>query len=166
MTSDLQMAALRFYHAATRERPQGPSRGLAQRSDLWYIDAPPSQKEQSLMTTDHQKVEELRLSAQQLAKQALETAELGLRLARTQFETVVRPGASGAAGAASASAADISRNLQDVTLNAETKAKEMFTLATNFMAELNDKWQPGTARPATDAAAEKARPEKINIDVE
>jgi hypothetical protein len=126
----------------------------------------PIQKERSLMTTDHQKVEELRLSAQQLAKQALETAEIGLRLARAQFETVVRPAAAGVAGAAaSASAADLSRNLQDVTLNAETKAKEMFTLATNFMAELNDKWQPGTARHGGDAA-DKPRPEKINIDVE
>jgi hypothetical protein len=55
--------------------------------------------------------------------------------------------------------------MQDVTLNVETKAKEMFTLATNFMTELNEKWQPGT-KPADQPAAEKPRPEKINIDVE
>ncbi|MDB5099493.1 MAG: hypothetical protein JWM80_3914 [Cyanobacteria bacterium RYN_339] len=113
------------------------------------------------MSTDPQKVEELRDSAQQLAKQALETAELGLRLVRTQFETVVRPTAAGSA----AGAADIQKNMQDVTLNVEAKAKEMFTLAANFMNELNDKWQPGTKGPEQ-PAAEKPRPEKINIDVE
>jgi hypothetical protein len=113
------------------------------------------------MPTDPQKVEELRDSAQVLAQQALETAELGLRLVRSQFETVVRPAASGAAPAA----AEIQKNMQDVTLNVEAKAKEMFTLATNFMNELNDKWQPGT-KPAEQPAAEKPRPEKINIDVE
>lgn len=113
------------------------------------------------MPTDPQKVEELRDSAQLLAKQALETAELGLRLVRSQFETVVRPAATGAGPAAD----QIQKNMQDVTLNVETKAKEMFTLATNFMSELNDKWQPGT-KPAEQPAAEKPRPEKINIDVD
>lgn len=111
------------------------------------------------MPTDPNKVEELRQSAQDLAKQALETAELGMRLARGQFENIVRPGAT------AAGSSDLHRNLQDVTLNAETKAKEMFTLATNFMQELNDKWQPGKPG-ASEPAAEKPRPEKINIDVE
>ena len=109
------------------------------------------------MPTENPKVEELRQSAQDLAKQALETAELGLRLVRGQFETVVRPGQTGPS-------AEAAKNFQDVALNAETKAKEMFTLATHFMNELNDKWQPG--KPAEAPAAEKPKPEKINIDVE
>lgn len=108
--------------------------------------------------TDPQKVDELRESAQLLAKQALETAELGIRLVRTQFENV--------AGNAPSGAADVQRTLQNTTLNVETKAKEMFTLATHFMQELNDKWQPTTAQPGSTATEEKPRPEKINIDVD
>lgn len=111
-----------------------------------------------MTTPNNEKVEELRQSAQQLAKQALETAELGIRLVRTQLET--------AAQHQPPQVAEVQRTMQDQALNAETKAKELFTLATNFMSELNDKWQPGGAAGSQAPAAEKPKAEKIDIDVE
>lgn len=110
-----------------------------------------------MTTQNNEKVEELRQSAQQLAKQALETAELGIRLVRGQLET--------AAQNQPPQVAEVQRTMQNQALNAETKAKELFTLATNFMSELNDKWQPGGAGTQP-AAPEKPKAEKINIDVE
>ena len=111
-----------------------------------------------MTTQNNEKVEELRQSAQQLAKQALETAELGIRLVRTQLETAgVNPPPQ---------VAEVQRTMQDQAMNAEAKAKELFTLATNFMSELNDKWQPAAPTAGQPAAAEKPKAEKIDIDVE
>jgi hypothetical protein len=105
------------------------------------------------MQSNPEKVEELRKSAELLAKQALETAELGIKLVRNQLD------------------ANVTGNpqVQNATINMETKAKEMFTLATHFMQELNDKWQPSTDAGQTGSqpggnAAPKA--EKINIDID
>lgn len=105
-----------------------------------------------------EKVEELRSSANQLAKQALETAELGLRLVRGQLETVTQNN----------NLSDVQKNLQANAFNVEAQAKEMFTLATRFMTELNDKWQPHTppAAGTTGTAEEKPKAEKINIEME
>ena len=103
------------------------------------------------------RVEELRQSAEQLARQALETAELGIRLVRNQIET--------AAGQQPPQVADLQRNLQDTALTAETKAKELFTLATRFMNELNDKWQPGSQGPEA-KAPEASKPERVHIDID
>lgn len=108
-----------------------------------------------MTTQNHEKVEELRQSAQQLAKQALETAEMGIRLVRTQLET--------AATNQPPQVAEVQRTMQNTAQNAEAKAKELFTLATNFMAELNDKWQPAATAEAP-AADEKPKAEKIDID--
>lgn len=111
------------------------------------------------MQSNPEKVEELRRNAEQLAKQALETAELGIRLVRNQFETTV------------SNSPQVQSQIHDTAMNVETKAKEMFTLATHFMQELNDKWQPGTGAQggpsgpqSSGSAAPKA--EKINIDVD
>ena len=113
------------------------------------------------MQSNPEKVEELRRNAEQLAKQALETAELGIRLVRNQFESSV------------ANNPQVQSQIHHTAMNVETKAKEMFTLATHFMQELNDKWQPGTteeggqaggSQPSGGHQAPKA--EKINIDVE
>lgn len=111
------------------------------------------------MQSNPEKVEELRRNAEQLAKQALETAELGIRLVRNQFETTV------------ASNPQVQSQIHHTALNVETKAKEMFTLATHFMQELNDKWQPGTPAEGGQAGAQPGssqapKAEKINIDVE
>ena len=108
------------------------------------------------MTNNPEKIEELRDSANQLAKQALETAELGLRLVRNQLETVTKD----------ANVGDVQKTVQNLGMNVETQAKEMFTLATRFMTELNDKWQPGT--PAAGQSAEESKPkaEKINIEMD
>jgi hypothetical protein len=104
-----------------------------------------------------EKVEELRASANQLAKQALETAELGLRLVRGQLETVT----------VNTNLSDVQKNLQNNAFNVEAQAKEMFTLATRFMSELNDKWQPSTpAAGSTSTTEEKPKAEKINIDLD
>ena len=112
------------------------------------------------MTTENtEKIDELRQSAQQLAKQALETAELGIRLVRTQIET--------ASTNQPPQVAEVQRTMQNTALNAESKAKELFTLATNFMSELNDKWQPAAGATATATPpAEKPKAEKINIDLD
>ncbi|MEB3195776.1 MAG: hypothetical protein VKP62_01090 [Candidatus Sericytochromatia bacterium] len=105
-----------------------------------------------------ERVGELQQSAQQLAKQALDTAELGLRLVRAQLEQ--------ATGQQSPQVAAFQRNLQDNALAAETKAKELFTLATRFMNDLNDKWQPGQAAAAAPAeAAEEAPPTRTKVDI-
>ncbi|MEB3330738.1 MAG: hypothetical protein VKQ33_16050 [Candidatus Sericytochromatia bacterium] len=101
------------------------------------------------------RVEELRQSAQELARQALDTAELGLRLVRSQLET--------AAVQQPPHVAAFQRGLQDSALTAETKAKELFTLATQFMNQLNDKWQPGTPAPET---SEPPKAERVKIDIE
>ncbi len=106
------------------------------------------------MPMDPQKVEELRDSAEKLAKQALETAEMGVRLVRTELEGFMR--------APSFQPGDVQKNIQDVTLQAETKAKDVFSLATQFMLELNDKWQPG--QKPTPTAQSTPEPEKITID--
>jgi hypothetical protein len=109
------------------------------------------------MSTDNQKIEELRGHANQLAKQALETAEIGLRLVRNQLETVSH---------ANPNLSDVQKTVQNTAFNVEAQAKEMFSLATRFMSELNDKWQPHT--PETDAAPaeEKPKAEKINIEMD
>ena len=86
------------------------------------------------------------------------------RKQRIRMDAMGEDGDRYAATGAGPVADQVQKNMQDVTLNVETKAKEMFTLATNFMQELNDKWQPGARSEAP--AAEKPRPEKINIDVE
>ncbi|MEB3224044.1 MAG: hypothetical protein VKS61_18380 [Candidatus Sericytochromatia bacterium] len=104
------------------------------------------------------RVEELRQSAEQLARQALDTAELGLRLVRSQIET--------AAAQQPPQVAAFQRGIQDSALTAESKAKELFTLATQFMNQLNDKWQPGTSGPSAGAPAEQAKPERVKIDIE
>lgn len=109
------------------------------------------------MTTNPEKVEELRRSAEQLAKQALETAELGIRMVRNQFESTVGNNPQ---------AADVQATVQNTAFNVETKAKEVFTLATNFMTELNDKWQPHAPQAGSQPSAERPKAEKINIDVE
>lgn len=109
------------------------------------------------MPTNPEKMSELQASAKELAKQALETAELGLRVVRTQFE--------GAVSGQDAQSAELQKTLQNTAFTVENKAKEMFTLATNFMNELNDKWQPNTPA-AGQPAAEKPKAEKIDIDVE
>ncbi|HEY9723080.1 MAG TPA: hypothetical protein V6D47_13810 [Oscillatoriaceae cyanobacterium] len=103
------------------------------------------------MPTNPEKVDELKRSAEQLAKQALETAELGIRLARNQFESSVGHGG----------ASDVQQTLENTAFTVEAKAKEMFTLATHFMQELNDKWQPRQGQ-----TTEESRPkaEKINIE--
>ena len=104
-----------------------------------------------------EKVEELRTSANQLAKQALETAELGLRLVRNQLETVTHQNPN---------LSDVQKTVQNTVFSAEAQAKEMFSLATRFMSELNDKWQPGTPDAATGASEEKPKAEKINIEMD
>jgi hypothetical protein len=104
------------------------------------------------------RVEELRQSAQELARQALDTAELGLRLVRSQIET--------AAGQQPPHVAAFQRGLQDSALTAETKAKELFTLATQFMNQLNDKWQPGSAPTDAGPAPEAPKAERVKIDIE
>ena len=109
------------------------------------------------MTTNPEKVEELRRSAEQLAKQALETAELGIRMVRNQFEAGV---------GSTPQAADVQATVQNTAFNVETKAKEVFTLATNFMTELNEKWQPAAPAAGSEPAAERPKAEKINIDVD
>lgn len=109
------------------------------------------------MQSNPEKVEELRRNAEQLAKQALETAELGIRLVRNQFESTV------------ANNPQVQNQLNHTALNVETKAKEMFTLATHFMQELNDKWQPGTAGSqggAQSSGSSAPKAEKINIDID
>jgi hypothetical protein len=110
-----------------------------------------------MTTENNEKINELRDSAQLLAKQALETAELGIRLVRTQFES--------ASQNQPPQVAEIQRTIQDNALNAETKAKELFSIATSFMSELNNKWQPAAAGSATGEkpAAEKPKAEKIDI---
>ena len=104
-----------------------------------------------------EKVEELKSSANLLAKQALETAELGLRLVRGQLETVT----------ANQNLSDVQKTLETTAFSVEAQAKEMFSLATRFMNELNDKWQPHTpeagAAPSTE---EKPKAEKINIEMD
>jgi hypothetical protein len=109
------------------------------------------------MSTNPEKVEELRASANQLAKQALETAELGLRLVRGQLETVSH---------ANPNLSDVQKTVQNTAFTVEAQAKEMFSLATRFMTELNDKWQPGTAPSAQPKAEEKPKAEKINIEMD
>lgn len=104
------------------------------------------------MPTNPEKVEELKRSAEQLAKQALETAELGLRMARNQFESTIGQGGN----------ADVHQTLENTAFTVENKAKEMFTLATHFMQELNDKWQPRQPHAASEESRPKA--EKINIE--
>ena len=105
------------------------------------------------MTTNPEKIDELRDSANQLAKQALETAELGLRLVREQFDSTMAN-------------QDVQDRVQNATFNVEAKAKEMFTLATNFMTEINSKWQPQPPAPGDSPAASQPKAEKIDIDVE
>lgn len=109
------------------------------------------------MSANPEKVQELRESAETLAKQALETAELGVRLVRDQVESAL-------AGRVSVPS-DLSSTFQSTVFGAETKAKEIFTLATSFLNDLNDKWQPATHAPSEPAAA-AAKPEKIDIDLE
>lgn len=108
-----------------------------------------------MTTENNHNVDELRSSAQLLAKQALETAELGIRLVRSQFEN--------AAQNQPPQVAEIQRTMQDNALNAESKAKELFSIATNFMSELNEKWQPAAAPAADKPADEKPKAEKIDI---
>jgi hypothetical protein len=105
-----------------------------------------------------EKVEELRLSAEQLAKQALETAELGLRAVREQFESAGIPTDINLPGG------DVRENLQQTAFAVENKAKEMFTLATHFMQELNNKWQPQS--PASTEPEAESRPKAAKIDIE
>lgn len=110
------------------------------------------------MSSNPEKVEELRASANQLAKQALETAELGLRMVRNQLETVTH---------ANPNLSDVQKTVQNTAFNVEAQAKEMFSLATRFMTELNDKWQPHTPEAGSQGASEeKPKAEKINIEMD
>jgi hypothetical protein len=110
------------------------------------------------MPTNPEKIQELQASAKQLAQQALETAELGIRLVRNQFEGAVTNAPE---------AAEVQKTLQNTAFTVENKAKEMFTLATHFMQELNDKWQPQAPAPGQKGPeAEKPKAEKINIDLD
>ena len=108
------------------------------------------------MPTNPEKIDELRDSTNQLAKQALETAELGLRLVRSQLETVTKD----------ANMTDVQKTVQNLGFNVETQAKEMFTLATRFMTELNDKWQPHGPEATPSAEESKPKAEKINIEMD
>ncbi|MEB3284246.1 MAG: hypothetical protein VKN33_03050 [Candidatus Sericytochromatia bacterium] len=104
-----------------------------------------------------ERVEELRQSAEQLAKQALDTAELGLRLVREQFNVSAIPQPP--------QVTEIHRNIQDSALAAETKAKELFTLATQFLNELNDKWQPGGVNEGTGRTTEPPQA-RVRVDID
>jgi hypothetical protein len=104
-----------------------------------------------------ERVEELRQSAERLAKQALDTAELGLRVVREQLNVTAIPQPP--------HVAELQRNIQDSALMAESKAKELFTLATQFLNELNDKWQPGSSEGAPPKAAE-APPQRVRVDLD
>src|SRR3712207_277394 len=95
-----------------------------------------------------EKVEELRSSANLLAKQALETAELGLRLVRGQLETVT----------SNNNLSDVQKTLETTAFQAEAQAKEMFSLATRFMTELNEKWQPHTPAAGGSTASTDEKP--------
>lgn len=110
------------------------------------------------MPANPEKVQELRDSAETLAKQALETAELGVRLVRDQVESAL-------SGRVSVSS-DLSSTFQSTVFGAETKAKEIFTLATSFLNDLNEKWQPATHAPAAKSEPAAPKPEKIDIDLE
>lgn len=103
-----------------------------------------------------EKVEELRSSANLLAKQALETAEMGLRLVRGQLETVSQNN----------NLNDVQKTLETTAFTVEAQAKEMFSLATRFMSELNDKWQPHTPPAGGASTEEKPKAEKINIEMD
>lgn len=103
-----------------------------------------------------EKVEELRSSANLLAKQALETAEMGLRLVRGQLEHVTQNN----------NLSDVQKTLETTAFSVEGQAKEMFSLATRFMSELNDKWQPHTPAAGDAPNTEKPKAEKINIDMD
>lgn len=104
-----------------------------------------------------ERVEELRQSAEKLAKQALDTAELGLRVVREQLNVTALPQPP--------HVAEFQRNVQASALTAETKAKELFTLATQFLNELNDKWQPGSASAGAKAASETP-PQRVRVDID
>lgn len=95
--------------------------------------------------------EALKQSVSQLAQQALSTSELGLRLMRTQLEqfAAATPPAPGVAEAQA--------KAQEATAQAEAKAKELFSIATGFLNQLNERWQPA-APGAAAAAAPKAEP--------
>ena len=108
------------------------------------------------MPTNTDKLDELKDSAQQLAKHALETAELGIRVVRQQFETNIQPGAIPVPP-------HVQESFQATAFNVESKAKELFTLATQFMHDVNSKWQP--AQPAaTPSTSDRPKAEKIDIE--
>lgn len=104
-----------------------------------------------------ERLEELRQSAERLAKQALDTAELGLRVVRDQLNVSALPQPP--------HVAEFQRNIQTSALTAETKAKELFTLATQFLNELNDKWQPGDISGKT-AAPSEPPPQRVRVEVD
>lgn len=100
----------------------------------------------------------LKHSVNQLAQQALETSELGLRLLRNQLEGFAAT-APAAPGMAEAQA-----KAQEATAQAEAKAKELFSLATGFLNQLNDRWQP--AAPAASAPKAEGKAESTAIPVD
>lgn len=101
--------------------------------------------------------EALKQSVTQLAQQAMETSEVGLRMLRTQLESFAQ------ATPAGPGVADAQAKAQEATAQAEAKAKELFSIATSFLTQLNDRWQPAApgAKPA-----EAAKQESTDIPVE
>jgi hypothetical protein len=121
---------------------------------VWFH---PITRSEALILMNTEKMDELRNSAETLAKQAAETAELGLKLVKEQFESFASQTPDGPLN-------NIHNNMQNTAVNMEVKAKEMFTMATNFLTEINEKWQPSVKSETDEAEAPKAEKITINVD--